>query len=176
MGFSSLRVINDDIVAPDAGFSTHAHNSMEIISYVLEGALEHRDALGNSSIIRPGKVQRLSAGIGITHSEYNHAKEEEVHFLQIWFLPAIQAVQPSYEQKAFSDDEKHGKFRLVASQTGCEGSVSLHQDVDMSAALIDGHEVATYITSKHKALWVHIASGVVTMNGHAIKGGDGAAI
>lgn len=176
MGFESLRVINDDIVSPSGGFGTHAHDNMEVISYVLEGALEHKDSMGNTSVIRPGEVQRLSAGTGITHSEYNHSKEQEVHFLQIWLLPDMQAIPPSYDQKVFDEDEKRGRVSLVASKTGRAGSVILHQDVDMSVALIDGNEVATYMTSKGRALWVHIASGGVTMNGHEMQGGDGAAV
>lgn len=176
MGFETLRVINDDRVAPGKGFGTHGHDNMEIISYVLDGALEHKDSMGNGSIIKPGEVQRLSAGTGMTHSEYNHSKEDEVHFLQIWFIPDEQDVEPGYEQKAYSAEEKRGKFRLVASKSGREGSVSLHQDMDMSVALVSGSEVATYNTSKDRALWVHVARGEVTMNGQPLKDGDGVAI
>lgn len=176
MGFESLRVINDDRVIAGAGFGTHPHDNMEIISYVLDGALEHKDSMGNGSVIRPGEVQRLSAGTGMTHSEYNHSKTDEVHFLQIWFMPDEQGVEPGYEQKAFPDDQKRGKFRLVASKTGRDGSVSLHQDMDMSVALIDGDEQATYNTSKDRALWVHVARGDVAMNGHDLHAGDGVAI
>lgn len=176
MGFESLRVINDDRVAAGAGFGTHPHSNMEIISYVLDGALAHKDSMGNGSVIRPGEVQRLSAGTGMTHSEFNHSKDNEVHFLQIWFLPDEQGVKPDYEQKAFSDAEKRGQFRLVASKTGRDGSVSLHQDMDMSVALIDGDEQVTYSTSNDRALWVHVARGEVTMNGHQLSAGDGVAI
>ena len=176
MGFESLRVINDDRVAAGAGFGTHPHNNMEIISYVLEGALEHKDSMGNGSVIKPGEVQRLSAGTGITHSEYNHSQTEEVHFLQIWFLPDERSVQPGYEQKAFSDEEKRGKFRLVASKSGRQGSVSLHQDVDMSVALIDGGEEVQYSINPDRAIWVHVARGNVTMNDQVLTAGDGAAV
>lgn len=176
MGFESLRVINEDRVKPGAGFDTHPHQNMEIISYVLSGALEHRDSMGNGSVIRPGDVQRLSAGTGITHSEYNHSKTESVHFLQIWFQPDTQNVQPSYEQKAFTDEEKCGRFRLVASKTGRGGSVSLNQDVDMSAALLDGDKQLHYTAAKGRALWVHVARGAVTMNEQALRAGDGVAI
>lgn len=174
MGFESLRVINDDRVAPGAGFGTHPHENMEIISYVLEGALAHKDSMGNGSVIQPGDVQRLSAGTGMMHSEFNHSKEHPVHFLQIWFLPDTKDVKPSYEQKQFSPAEKRGKFRLVASKSGREGSVSLHQDVDMLAAMIDGHEKASYELTDGRSAWVHIARGHVTLNGTALKAGDGA--
>ena len=176
IGFKSLRVINDDRVLSGAGFGTHPHDNMEIISYVLSGALAHKDSMGNGSIIRPGDVQRLSAGTGITHSEYNHSKSEEVHFLQIWFLPDERDVQPSYQQKSFADQEKRGKFRLVASKTGRDNSVSLHQNIDMSVALINGDEMVTYPISPNRALWTHVARGAVTMNGFQLKEGDGAAI
>jgi len=176
MGFASLRVINDDRVAPGAGFGSHPHDNMEIISYVLDGALEHKDSMGNGSVIRPGDVQRLSAGTGMMHSEYNHSQTEEVHFLQIWFLPDKKNVEPGYEQKAFSDDEKRGKFRLVASKAGRDGSVSLNQDMDMSVALLDGDETATYLTGKDRLLWVHIARGEVTLNSQELSAGDGVAL
>jgi redox-sensitive bicupin YhaK (pirin superfamily) len=176
MGLASLRVINDDRVAAGAGFGSHPHDNMEIISYVLEGALEHKDSMGNGSVISPGDVQRLSAGTGMMHSEYNHSKTEEVHFLQIWFLPDEKNVEPGYEQKAFGDDEKRGKFRLVASKTGRDGSVSLHQDMDMSVALLHGDETAMYRTGKDRALWVHIARGEVTLNDQKLHAGDGVAL
>jgi quercetin 2,3-dioxygenase len=176
MGFQSLRVINDDRVAPGAGFGTHPHNNMEIISYVLEGALEHKDSMGNGSIIKPGEVQRLSAGTGITHSEFNHSKASEVHFLQIWFVPDMENIAPGYAQKAFSEQDKRGRFCLVASKQGRDGSISLHQDVDMSVALIDQDEEVDYAIAPGRAAWVHIARGQVAMNGHDLKTGDGAAI
>ncbi len=174
--FESLRVINDDKVVAGAGFSAHQHDNMEIISYVLEGELEHKDSIGNGSVIRPGEVQLLSAGTGVTHSEYNHSQKEEVHFLQIWFLPDARGLKPSYEQRSFSEQEKRGKFRLVASKLGRENSVSINQDVDMSVALIDGDEVTTYQAASDRSLWVHVARGKLSMNGHDIKQGDGVAI
>ncbi len=175
MGFESLRVINDDVVAPGAGFGTHPHADMEIISYVLEGSLEHKDSMGNGSIIRPGEVQRLSAGTGITHSEFNHSKTDPVHFLQIWFLPESKGIEPGYEQKTFSDADKTGQFRLVASRDGREDSVSLHQDVDMYVALIN-LEPIVFKPSASRAQWVHIARGAVTLNDQPLEAGDGVAI
>lgn len=176
MGFQSLRVINDDRVAPGAGFGTHPHNNMEIISYVLEGALEHKDSMGNGSIIKPGEVQRLSAGTGITHSEFNHSKDSEVHFLQIWFVPDTNNVEPGYAQKAFSEQDKRGRFCLVASKQGRNESISLQQDVDMTVALIDGNEAVDYVIPPGRKAWVHIARGEVTMNDKELQTGDGAAI
>ena len=181
MGFESLRVINDDVVAPGAGFGTHPHADMEIISYVLEGSLEHKDSMGNGSIIRPGEVQRLSAGTGITHSEFNHSKTDAVHFLQIWFLPESKGIQPGYEQKAFPEADKQSQFRLVASRDGREHSVSLHQDVDMYVALLNqetenGKERIAFHPQSGRAQWIHIARGAVTLNGHQLEAGDGVAI
>lgn len=176
MGFASMRVLNDDHVAPGAGFATHSHDNMEIISYVLEGALEHKDSMGNGSVIAPGDVQRMSAGTGVTHSEYNHSQEQEVHFLQIWFLPDTQNVAPGYEEKHFPAEEKRGKFRLVASKTGRDGSVSLHQDMDMSVALLDAGESVNYTLKEGRAAWVHVAKGSVTLNSEALRPGDGVGI
>ncbi|MGZ8164674.1 MAG: pirin family protein [Methylobacter sp.] len=176
MGFESLRVINDDRVAPGTGFGTHPHNNMEIISYVLEGALEHKDSMGNGSIIKPGEVQRLSAGTGISHSEFNHSKNSEVHFLQIWFVPDTVNTEPAYAQQAFDELEKRGRFRLVASKQGRDGSITLHQDVDMSVALIDKGEEIAYAIAPDRTAWVHIARGQVSMNDTDLKAGDGAAI
>ena len=176
MGFESLRVINDDRVAPGAGFGTHPHDNMEIISYVLEGELAHKDSMGNGSTIKPGEVQRLSAGTGMSHSEYNHSTSQSVHFLQIWFLPAERNIAPSYEQKAFSDEEKRGQFRLVASREGRAGSVSLNQDVDMSVALLDGEEAIQYDLQPGRKAWLHIARGEVVVNGETVNAGDGIAV
>jgi len=159
MGFGRLRVINEDVVAPGGGFATHGHRDMEIISYVLDGALEHKDSMGNGSVIRPGDVQRMSAGTGVTHSEYNHSKEAPVRFLQIWFLPDRKGREPGYEQKHFPAADKRGRLKLVASNTGRDGSVSLNQDVDMYAALFDGDETARHELAAGRSAWVQVANG-----------------
>ncbi|HEY7760464.1 MAG TPA: pirin family protein [Burkholderiales bacterium] len=176
MGFGSLRVINEDRVQPGRGFGTHPHRDMEIISYVLEGALEHKDSLGTGSVIRPGDVQRMSAGTGVLHSEYNPSQREPVHFLQIWIEPNVQGVKPSYEQKAFSADDKRGRLRLVASPDGADGSVSIHQDARVYAALLDGAEALTYALPEGHRAYVHIARGSVQVNGQQLGAGDGAKI
>lgn len=176
MGHGHLRVINDDTVAPGKGFGTHPHRDMEIISYVLEGAIEHKDSMGNGSVIRPGEVQRMSAGTGVTHSEYNHSASEPVHFLQIWILPNARGHQPGYEQKFFASEEKRGRLRLVASETGRDGSVSLNQDADVYAGLIDGTESATLRVRPDRDLWLHVARGSVSVNGQMLAAGDGAAV
>lgn len=176
MGFRHLRVINEDRVRAGMGFGTHPHTDMEIISYVLEGALEHKDSLGNGSIIRPGDVQRMSAGTGITHSEYNPSPSEPVHFLQIWILPAQKGLQPSYEQKMYSAEEKRGDFRLIASRDGRDGSVTVHQDVDLYATVLSAGERAVRVISPHRHAWVQVARGEIALNGAVLKAGDGAAI
>lgn len=176
MGHGPLRVINDDRVAPGGGFATHPHQDMEIVSYVLEGALEHRDSMGNGSVIRPGDVQRMSAGTGITHSEYNHSKSAPVHFLQIWFLPERRGLQPSYEQKPFGVDEKRGRLRLVASRAGADGSVRLNQDVNLYAGLFDGDETADFAVRAGRAVWIHVASGQLRICGELLQAGDGARV
>lgn len=173
MGFGYLRVINDDRVAPGGGFATHPHRDMEIISYVLEGALEHRDSMGNGSVIRPGDVQRMSAGTGVTHSEFNQSRVDPVHFLQIWFLPDRQGHAPGYEQKTFAREQKRGQFCLVASAKGRNGSVSLNQDVDMSVVLLEGDEHAGYTVGNGRDVWLHVACGRVTINGQVAQEGDG---
>ena len=175
-GFGDLRVINDDEVAPGGGFATHPHRDMEIITYVLDGALKHRDSLGNGSVIRPGDVQRMSAGTGITHSEYNHSSEEPVRFLQIWILPERRGVAPGYEQKTFALEEKRGRFRLVASRDGYDGSVTLNQDANMFVALIDGQEEAELEVEAGRQAWIHLARGAATLNGERLAAGDGAAV
>lgn len=175
MGFGPLRVINDDHVSPGAGFDTHGHQDMEIISYVLEGALEHRDSTGSGSVIRPGDVQRMTAGSGIRHSEYNHSKTEPVHFLQIWILPASEGLKPGYEQKAFGD-ERHGRLRLVASPDARDGSLKIHQDVDLHAAVLGQDDVVTHTFRPSRLGWVQIAAGEVMLNGEQLRCGDGAAI
>ena len=176
MGFGNLRVINEDVVAPGGGFATHGHRDMEIISYVLEGALEHKDSMGNGSIIQPGDVQRMSAGTGVTHSEYNHSKTAPVRFLQIWFLPDSKGLAPGYEQKHFEASEKRGRLKLVASREGRDGSVSLNQDVDMYAALLDGAESVTHELPAGRLAWIQVARGSVSVNGENLDAGDGAAV
>lgn len=176
MGFADLRVINDDTVAPGRGFGTHPHRDMEIISYVLEGALEHRDSMGNGSVMRPGDVQRMTAGTGVTHSEFNHSQSEPVHFLQIWVLPDRKNHEPGYEQKHFSDDEKRGRLRLIASRDGAEGSVSLNQDARVYAGLLDGGDAARHELGEGRVAWVHVARGSIELNGNPLSAGDGASV
>lgn len=176
MGYSSLRVINDDRVAPGAGFPTHPHRDMEIITYVLSGALEHRDSMGNGAVIRPGEVQRMSAGSGITHSEFNASTSEEVHLLQIWILPDRAGLTPGYEQKFFSADEKRGKLRLVASPDGGDGSVAIHQDAKLYVALIDPEHGVDYLLPSGRRAYLHVARGVVELDGMVLEAGDGARI
>ena len=176
MGFRVLRVINDDRVAPGGGFPTHGHRDMEIVSYVLEGALEHRDSLGTGSVIRPGDVQRMTAGTGVRHSEFNASRSEPVHFLQIWILPERAGLAPGYEQKAFPEAERRGRLRLVASRDGREGSVTIHQNASISAALLDAGERARYVLSPGRHAYVHVAKGEVTVGGEHLSAGDGAAI
>jgi hypothetical protein len=178
MGFRTLRVINEDRVQANTGFGTHAHRDMEIISYVLEGAIAHRDSMGNGSIIRPGEVQRMSAGTGVTHSEKNPANEL-VHFYQIWILPERRGITPSYEQKRFDDDERRGKFRVVASPDGRDGSVTIHQDVVLHTALIDAlgdRGPITYEFAPNRYGWLQVARGEVEVGGEKLATGDGLAI
>lgn len=175
MGFRALRVINEDRVQAGEGFGTHPHRDMEILTYVLEGALEHKDSMGNGSIIRPGEVQRMSAGTGITHSEYNHSKTELVHLLQIWILPEKKGITPGYEQKKFETDEKRGRLRLIASRDGRDGSVSLHQDVCVYTGLLEAGQKAVYAIHPKRYAWMQVARGAMTLNGLALTQGDGAA-
>jgi redox-sensitive bicupin YhaK (pirin superfamily) len=173
MGFGTLRVINEDRVAPGMGFGTHPHRDMEIISYVLDGALEHRDSMGTGSVIKPGDVQRMSAGTGVTHSEYNHSPKDLVHFLQIWIEPKLRGIPPSYEQKNFPAADKQGRLRLVASPDGREGSVQIHQDAWMYAGLLGaGDSVEQPVDPSHRA-YVHVARGEVEVNGSKLGTGDG---
>jgi len=176
MGFRTLRVINEDQVQPGRGFPTHPHRDMEIISYVLEGALEHRDSMGNGSVIRPGEVQRMSAGTGITHSEYNHSKDELVHFLQIWILPEKNGVVPGYEQTFFPAEEKRKNSQLIASRDGRSGSVTIHQDVNLYAALLEAGEEIVHPVPNNRHDWLQIARGSVTVNGTLLEQGDGVAV
>ena len=172
MGFGPLRVINEDRVQPGQGFGTHGHRDMEIISYVLEGALAHKDSMGNGSVIRPGDVQRMSAGTGVRHSEYNASDADLVHFLQIWIEPNERGVEPSYEEKHFDEASKRGKFRLIASSDGRDGSLKIHQDADLFAALIDGEERAVHAIKPGRKAFVHVALGKVTVNGTPLEAGD----
>ena len=176
MGFSNLRVINEDKVQPGKGFGTHRHKDMEIISYVLQGALEHKDSIGNGSVIRPGDVQRMSAGTGIVHSEFNASDIEPVHFLQIWIQPDRVGIQPSYEQKNFALEEKQGKFKLVASPDGRDDSLKVHQDVNLYVSALNKGDRITYNTDKDRSLWIQLARGSATINGQTLETGDGAAI
>jgi redox-sensitive bicupin YhaK (pirin superfamily) len=176
MGFGALRVINEDRVRGGGGFDTHGHRDMEIISYVLDGALEHRDSIGTGSVIRPGDVQRMSAGTGIRHSEFNHSKQSPVHFLQIWLLPERAGITPGYEQKTFDAADKRGKLRLVASPDGRDGSVTVHQDAQLYASLLDRGDRVTHALRPARRAWVQVARGEVEVNGETLSAGDGAAI
>jgi len=176
MGFSALRVINDDRVASGQGFGMHGHADMEIITYVLEGAVQHKDSLGNGSVIVPGEVQRMSAGSGIRHSEFNPSPTEATHLLQIWLLPDQTGVQPSYEQKTFDAARKRGRFCLVASPDGAEGSVTIHQDARLYAALVDGAESLTHQLTLGRRAYLHVARGSLNLQGMALEAGDGVAI
>jgi len=172
MGYGPLRVINEDRVDPGEGFGRHPHRDMEIISYVLDGELEHKDSIGTGSVIRPGDVQRMSAGTGVTHSEYNPSPKNPVHFLQIWIEPAERGIKPSYEQKFFSPTDKRGKLRLVASPDGRDGSVTVNQDAYLYAALVDGPESVSHQLAEGRKAYVHVARGAATVNGRALRAGD----
>ena len=172
MGFGALRVINEDRVAPGGGFGTHGHRDMEIITYVLEGELGHKDSIGNGSVIRPGDVQRMSAGNGIRHSEYNHASQAQTHFLQIWIEPNVRGIAPGYEEKRFEAAQKRGRLRLVASPDGADGSVMIHQDARLYAGLFNGAESAEMTLAPGRRAYVHVARGSVTANGVALRTGD----
>ncbi len=176
MGFGPLRVINEDRVSPGQGFGTHGHRDMEIISYVLEGALEHKDSIGTGSVIRPGDVQVMSAGTGIRHSEFNHSKTEPVHFLQIWVLPDREGIAPRYEQKAFPDADKRGRLRLVGSSDGRDGSVVIHQDVEMLAGILAADEQLVRLVPKGRKTWLQVLRGSVEANGSRLDTGDGVAV
>lgn len=175
MGFRSLRVINDDQVAPGAGFPTHPHRDMEIISYVVSGALEHRDSMGNGSIIRPGDVQRMTAGAGVTHSEFNSSKSESLRFLQIWILPEERGLQPSYEQRHYGD-QRHGRLKLVASRDGRDDSVRVHQDVSLYAAVLSADQQVQHDALLERHSWIQVVKGKLRVGEAELKGGDGLAI
>jgi hypothetical protein len=176
VGFKTLRVINEDKVNPGGGFPTHGHQDMEIITYILQGALEHKDSIGNGSVIQPGEVQRMSAGTGILHSEFNPSKEESVHLLQIWIIPKEKDINPSYEQKTFTEGEKRGQLRLIGSQDGRENSVIIHQDVNLYATLLKHGETVTHKIFPERGIWVQIIKGEINLNGQVLSAGDGAAI
>ena len=176
MGFRSLRVINEDFVRGGRGFPTHGHRDMEIITYILSGALEHRDSMGNGSIIRPGDVQRMSAGTGVTHSESNPSREEAVHLLQIWLLPAERGLAPSYEQKVFSEEQKRGRLCLIASADGREESVTVHQDASVYASVLNKDDELVHTLAPGRHAWVQLARGEITLSGQLLNQGDGAAI
>ena len=176
MGFGPLRVINEDRVAPGTGFGTHGHRDMEIISYVLEGALEHKDSIGTGSVIRPGDVQIMSAGSGIRHSEFNHSSSEPVHFLQIWIVPARTGIAPRYEQKTFPDRDKRGRLLLVASPDGREASLTVYQDVELRSALLEGGQRVEHGLTPGRKAWLQVARGAVLLDGQELQEGDGAAI
>lgn len=176
MGFRSLRVINDDTVAPAGGFGTHGHRDMEIITYVLEGALEHADSLGTGSVIRPGDVQKMSAGSGIRHSEFNQSKTDPVHFLQIWIVPDRSGVEPGYQQLHFPRDAKLGKLLLVASNEKRDGLIHIQQDAKLYVTVLEANQRVEHTLASGRHAWIHVARGSATVNGHVLRAGDGAAI
>jgi redox-sensitive bicupin YhaK (pirin superfamily) len=176
MGFGPLRVINDDRIAAGKGFGTHGHRDMEIITYVLDGAVAHKDSMGNGSTIRPGDIQKMSAGSGVHHSEFNPDAEHGTHLLQIWIEPDVTGIKPEYEEKRFADEEKRGRLRLVASPDAAEGSVRIHQDARFFVGKFDGAEQADYMLAEGRRAWLHVARGKVTVNGQALEGGDAVAV
>jgi len=176
MGFGSLRVINDDRIAAGRGFGTHGHRDMEIITYVLNGAIAHKDSMGSGSTIQPGNVQRMSAGRGVMHSEFNPLPDTETHMLQIWIEPDVTGIAPEYEERAFSDAQKRGRLQALVSHEGEDGSMKIHQDARMYGGLFDGDESATLALAAGRRAWVHVARGSVTVNGVELSAGDAAAI
>ena len=176
MGFGNLRVINEDIIEAKMGFPTHSHQDMEIVTYVIAGALEHKDSMGNSSIIRPGEVQRMTAGTGVRHSEYNHSGQESVHLLQIWILPDEKGLPASYEQTMYSDAEKRGQLRLVGSRDGRDGSVTIHQDVNLYASLLDSGQKIESNIQPFRQVWLQLIRGDMAVNGEQISAGDAVAM
>jgi redox-sensitive bicupin YhaK (pirin superfamily) len=176
MGFGPLRVINEDRVQPGQGFGTHGHRDMEIISYVLDGALEHKDSLGNGSVLRPGDIQRMSAGTGVRHSEFNPSSSELVHFLQIWIIPDEQGLEPGYAEKTIPQDEIHGRLRLLVSRDGRHGSISIHQDADVYASILKSGDEVQHGFAPGRLGWIQVARGNVSLNGRNLTQGDGAGI
>ena len=175
MGFRSLRVINDDLVMPGMGFGTHPHRDMEIITYILSGALEHKDSMGNGRVIKPGEIQYMAAGTGVRHSEFNPSKDEAVHLLQIWIQPDRQGVEPRYAEKSFANAAT-GKLHLVTSNAGRDGSIAIHQDADLWLARLNPGDSVTHKLASGRSAWVHVAEGAVSINGQALEGGDAAAV
>ena len=173
MGFRNLRVINEDFVASGRGFPTHGHRDMEIITYILEGALKHEDSMGNGSVIRPGDVQRMTAGTGVRHSEKNASDTERVHLLQIWILPNTVGLEPGYEQKAFTEDERRGQLRLIASEAGRDGSVQLNQDVSLFASILPAGDEVQHTMDERRYAWIQVARGSIAVNGENAEQGDG---
>jgi redox-sensitive bicupin YhaK (pirin superfamily) len=176
MGFRALRVINDDRVEPGRGFGMHGHRDMEIVTYVLEGALEHRDSLGNGSVLRPGELQHMTAGTGVRHSEFNPSDREPVHLYQIWLLPDRQGLAPGYEQKAFPEEERRGSLRLVASPNGEQGSLTIHQDARLYLATLGAGEAVAHVLEPGRHAWLQVLRGAVALNGQPLSAGDGAAV
>jgi redox-sensitive bicupin YhaK (pirin superfamily) len=176
MGFRALRVINEDRVQPAAGFGTHSHRDMEIISYVIEGALEHNDSMGNGSTIRPGEVQLMRAGTGVTHSEYNHSKTDLVHFLQIWVIPDEEGLEPAYDQREFPAEERRGRFRLVASPDGADGSIRVHQNMSLFATLLEVGQPLQHVLPPARHAWIQVIKGDLSVNGVQLSAGDGLGI
>jgi len=174
MGWGNLRVINDDLIAPGGGFGTHGHRDMEIVTYVTTGALAHKDSMGNGTTIPPGDVQRMSAGSGVRHSEFNHAPDQATHLFQIWIEPREKGITPGYEQKRFADAEKRGRLRLIASEDGADGSVTIHADASLYAGLFDGDEAATLPLNPARKAYVHVARGTLAVNGRKLQKGDAA--
>jgi redox-sensitive bicupin YhaK (pirin superfamily) len=174
--FGTLRVINDDTVAPGAGFGTHPHNDMEIITYVLEGALEHKDSMGTTSVLRAGEVQKMTAGSGVTHSEYNHSKTDPLHLLQIWIFPDEKGLEPGYEEKEFSDDVKKSRLCPIVSPDRREGSLGIHQDAVVYASILDDNDTVEHAIAPGRRVWVHVARGNIRLNDIDLEGGDGAAV
>lgn len=172
MGFSDLRVINDDIVAPSGGFGMHPHRDMEIVTVVLSGELEHKDSMGNGSIIRPGDVQRMSAGTGVRHSEFNPSSTEPVHLLQIWILPEAQGMPPGYEQQSFPLESRQGQLRLLGSRDGRDGSITIHQDVELYATMLNAGQSLEYQPPSGRNIWMHVATGTVELDGQLLESGD----
>ena len=175
-GFSDLLVINEDRVAPAKGFGTHSHRDMEIITYIIAGELEHRDSMGNSSVIRPGEVQRMSAGTGVSHSEFNPAPDKPTHLLQIWIVPERNGMRPSYEQREIPHEERRGRLRLLASRDGSDDSVTVHQDVKVYSALLEAGDKVSYDIGRERHAWLQVVRGAVTVKDVSLEAGDGAAI